>query len=309
MEQINNNLVILEILKRLEPKDLVSFGQLNHEFQELLKKDEIWDALLKRDFPADYDQKPKTLTYQQYYIETYQLKIQLEQEHPLMTKPDDMSWRIFQTRTERAFRLDLNIEDLNLLPANSVEEVCELNQMTEEELADLMTKYLVGSHQDHLLFRGDVVWLNQLDYRNDGRFFWDGHQVILQDYDTDDYGMVPSIFLIPTEFNPMHFQSVEKHNNFIWFDLAKHQLEISQTLKGGNLFGHACVFATCHDHGRLYYVIFRDEEEDEDDPKKTLKKVKKFLKKTSPAVVADWEDRSGEIISDHAVDDVIFIYI
>lgn len=89
--------------------------------------------------------------------------------------------------------------------------------MTEEQLASILTEELKKSSPKEIIKRGDVVRLGWgSKYRNGDKFMWDGHKVVLLNYDMDDYGSVSLDFKFP-EFRPDYFVDSIDHNNIVNF--------------------------------------------------------------------------------------------
>jgi hypothetical protein len=73
---------------------------------------------------------------------------------------------------------------------------------------------------------GDVIgvineWL--YGYRNDGKFMWNGIDMILLDYGNDEYGAVPDTFVVGQHTNcAMYWSNIIDHNDFVFakFDEA-----------------------------------------------------------------------------------------
>ena len=108
---------------------------------------------------------------------------------------------VIETTAHYAKRVDVTIAQLCLRTDQSVIEetdLAEYNHLTIAQLADRMTEWVMQHGVQTQLVRGDCLWIADFTYRNDGRFFWDGHHVIPQDTEEDDYGMVPKQLLIPT---------------------------------------------------------------------------------------------------------------
>lgn len=67
---------------------------------------------------------------------------------------------------------------------------------------------------------GDVICVtNSKDYgyRNNGKYMWDGENVIDLDYEYDDYGTVSSTFLVGKDFNTaMYWSDSIDHNSIVF---------------------------------------------------------------------------------------------
>ncbi len=71
---------------------------------------------------------------------------------------------------------------------------------------------------DSKLRRGDIVWFKCLgEYRNEGKYIFDGQNLIDFAVDVDDYGTIPSDFCA-LDFHPRWWSEVVDHNDVIRFD-------------------------------------------------------------------------------------------
>jgi hypothetical protein len=80
--------------------------------------------------------------------------------------------------------------------------------------------------------RGDTITLieGRSRYRNENVYMWDGTKVIYLDYEVDDYGSVPSQFVVSdTEFAPDYWLHVIDHNGY--FYLSKSIVERFEFVK------------------------------------------------------------------------------
>ena len=80
--------------------------------------------------------------------------------------------------------------------------------------------------------RGDVVALipEDMRYRNDGNFMYDGHAILPLYCDIDDYGSIPPCFTI-AEFPFDYFRQAIVHNTIVWADLRSFSEEILTNAK------------------------------------------------------------------------------
>jgi len=203
-----------------------------------------------------------------------------------------------------AKRLNVSVDDLGLSVPSNVEDEYELagaNDIDIDQLSDVITKFLVTSGQNSQLVRGDAVWLVKFNYKNNGRFFWDGEKVIPQQV---DWLVTPPItFLVPTEFEPNHFDQVDNDMSYIWFDLPSFKKDIQETLKFGDLGGVECVFATIRGCSKSLYVVFIV---DTTDKKKAFFMCRKLLERDSEPIVATRIDKR---FSESIKDKLIFISV
>lgn len=77
------------------------------------------------------------------------------------------------------------------------------------------------------LKRGDIVHFEQFgDYRNDGKYIYDGTKLLPLDTDYDDYGQLPLEFKVPTEFPPRYWSEYIDHNVFVPVDFERFRDEM-----------------------------------------------------------------------------------
>lgn len=88
--------------------------------------------------------------------------------------------------------------------------------LDDNKMADALTKAITKKfiYQNNLK-RGDVLHLQWIgNYRNEGKFLWDGSKAVNLDYTIDDYGSVTTEFAFP-EFRPDYFLESIKHNEIV----------------------------------------------------------------------------------------------
>ena len=116
---------------------------------------------------------------------------------------------------------------------------------------------LVNDKYSHIK-RGDAIRDCSNTYRNTGRYFWDGENVIDMETELDDYQSIPLVFSYP-EFSPTYFRNVIDHNTICNIDLFTRQ-QIKSNMICGMFPKH----------------IFDDGYDDDSDPAWT------FIKKPHP---------------------------
>lgn len=74
--------------------------------------------------------------------------------------------------------------------------------------------------------RGDLVRFGREDYRNQGKFIYDGEHLVELDHETNDYGCIPKEFPV-TEFgNSQYFMTADDYNgDMVWVDIHVLQTE------------------------------------------------------------------------------------
>jgi hypothetical protein len=112
--------------------------------------------------------------------------------------------------------------------------------------------------------------------RNDGLYIWDGEEVMALERDLDDYGHVPTCFVVTdTEFSPDYWFETIQHKGI--FHLSQHILERFKfevaTGEDGDLLVTSRVRI-----GRKTWTVTIQEPEDLDDPGNPLSGTPEFYK-------------------------------
>lgn len=132
-------------------------------------------------------------------------------------------------------------------PELSDEELLEVNDIIMEDITALVKE------KQFPVQRGDIIWLDELaGDRNDGRTFWDGEKVVLQDFTLDEYGNGVKQLPFP-ELPPHYFQ--DTHNNYIWVSTEQQNIE-SQLLSSLTPQPGLGVVGTLRSFGQVFRVIF-----------------------------------------------------
>ena len=144
------------------------------------------------------------------------------------------------------------------IPVTVIETEVDDSVPLSSKQVDLILNYLY----DEDLQYGDVIRiLANTEYRNAGKYMWDGMEFICLDSSIDDYGCVPSNFVVITSnYPPNYWSEAIEHNNIVWLavDKLKDQLlsnyklttnvdDYDSTLKDG--------FITSFIHGSSTYYI------------------------------------------------------
>ena len=132
---------------------------------------------------------------------------------------------------ERARQIEIPI---NLFrPANiGIEDGCSDEQ--EQQIADFLSASpeIMTFLRANNIRRGDIVHLEvNGDYRNDGKYMFDGERVIALDSSLDEYGSVPSQFKAIDVFPLRHWVGVIEHNGIVHFDASPYVDEIMRNLE------------------------------------------------------------------------------
>jgi len=178
--------IIRKTALELSPRDIISLCLTKKEFAKAVcNSNEFWRNKILTDYPKQthfpflFQHEPKKL----YMILTMNSKI---------VKMDAMEF-------PKLVKLYSNEDDYD-------------NEKLLFEMTKAITKDFIN---ENLLKRGDVLYLSWVaSYRNDGKFLWDGKQVVNLDYEDDDYGSVPKEFTFP-EFRPDYFSESIVHNNIV----------------------------------------------------------------------------------------------
>lgn len=113
---------------------------------------------------------------------------------------------------------------------------------TEEDLRAALN-ILQSDNAD--LRRGDFVFSEtHLGYRNDGKYIFDGEEILNLNEEPDEYGSIPTEFQIG-EFPPRYWINLIDHNNWIPFDVARNlpNLTLDNIKCMPRLDGKYCHFA------------------------------------------------------------------
>ena len=83
------------------------------------------------------------------------------------------------------------------------------------------------------LRRGDIISLYRDWYQNNGVGIWNGTSLVDLAYDTEinEYGYVPSEFLVITQFPILHWSQIIVHNNLVPFNQAMFMTQMVDSFK------------------------------------------------------------------------------
>lgn len=85
--------------------------------------------------------------------------------------------------------------------------------------------------------RGDIFYIVEFDdYRNEGKFLWDGEKGVPFTYDILDYGSIPSVFTIGDEFLADHWTDVIGHIDLVWVDSKKYRNQLLSNMYNDGTF-------------------------------------------------------------------------
>ena len=179
----------MKILAELSYKELVNKCSVNKYVADLCQDNNLWRNKIAKDFPL----RGKFVWFADYR--------DMYQNDPR---------QLYEIINKKSKIVELSGEDFPEMAARIQED-----EVSEEDL-QWMTDQIIPHLSDLPLLRGDVFHLEwQEEYRNSGKFIWDGEKVLELDGALDDYGAVPKEFSFP-EFPIDHFYESIDHNNLIW---------------------------------------------------------------------------------------------
>jgi len=199
--------VDLLMLSNLSYSDLTSVCQVSRYSRELCQDTNFWRKRLEKDFPL----RSIYLVYPDHLL--------LKEKYP--RKLYDL---ISQKSKIVEVASGLSEEDLGILEGDDSEIDSEEMHLREIEnhslfrplhplLRNLTEEIKTGKYP---IFRGDMVHIKGAsDYRNDGKYAWDGKNAIRLNYRADDYGAAPESLSFP-EFPLNHFRESIDHNEYIF---------------------------------------------------------------------------------------------
>lgn len=94
----------------------------------------------------------------------------------------------------------------------------------EETLKDINSNKIIKQLVKDKFKKGDILHDSKYDYRNDGKYVFDGEKFIDLNNEIDDYGSAPDIFLNITDV-PLNFWTESIcHNSLVWCDFSDMQI-------------------------------------------------------------------------------------
>ncbi len=138
----------------------------------------------------------------------------------------------------------------------------------EEQIADFLSTSpeIMTVLRANNIRRGDIVHLEALgEYRNEGKYIFDGERVIPLDSSRDEYGAVPSQFKVIDEFPTRYWVGVIEHNGIVHFDVSPYVEEIMGNLQEHLVDDTGAFYKSSftHANGEDYtiYWTYQDSEE------------------------------------------------
>ena len=156
------------------------------------------------------------------------------------------------------FKKELDIDDLDWLDLN------EYIEDKDQKFLDVMSIFFNSRNNEVMSKKGDVIYLEFIDYRNEGYLFYDGEKVIYpgRECGSEYHDNVPSIFKVP-EFPPDYWDNIKFiFNNMetLIFDIDEntkfeHIKEFMFKIKGG--IKENIVYTKIYKESKYgYYVVF-----------------------------------------------------
>lgn len=238
METLPNE-VLLRIMLDLSIPDLIRSRAINKQINEISNDDYFWRLRLEHDYPKasipSTIGEPDHPTYQQLY----------------------MFWYHRPTGASRLIEIPVDVfnpEDFGFNPsgANGLEE--------QEEIARLLNSNprVQEFLRQQKISRGDVIHLAAVgEYRNNGKWIYDGNDVIPLDYSLDDYGAVPASFQVIDEFPIHYWEKTIAHNCIVHLNMETYLDEVMVNLRCNEVtqFGVVCASKFTYWTGEKYTII------------------------------------------------------
>lgn len=103
--------------------------------------------------------------------------------------------------------------------ATGISERDQIEIENEPQVVEVISSLIQEYNIIDELQPGDIIQLDidENIYRNDGKYIWDGTQVLCLDSDVDEYGAVPRSFTFPT-FALDHWDHAVSHNLIRWLE-------------------------------------------------------------------------------------------
>lgn len=192
--------VLFLLIKHLNYKELQRFYGVNSVIRQycISKEKELWQYMLTRDFPK------RRLGYG---LQNYTPKVLYQR----LTEPSQI---IELSETDVSEVYDMFPEDNLDNSQGDLEAACDMSDHAMEIITSVVLKLIDAGKIS--ITPGDIIHFSWAgDYRNDGKFLWDGQLVLELDIDIDEFGHIPKDFKYP-EYAIDHFHRSINHNNIIW---------------------------------------------------------------------------------------------
>ena len=200
-DQLNPD-ILTTICSLVELGDLPSLCSANSKLSQICSTETCYMHRVKREHPT-FTKSPK-LTFEKFYKMLKRFESNTAQMFEI---PEDMfSW----DKTE-----DQHLDDYE-----------DIDKLNKELLPKVLTTFPIR--------RGDLIHLeSEGEYRNDGKFIFDGASLMSLAFEPDDYGTLPKEFKILDDeltFSPIHWMDVIDHNGYVHFDSGPYMDQLEKNL-------------------------------------------------------------------------------
>lgn len=219
--------ILLQTCTYLKADELICYSLTCKNYNASLSKDILWKPLFLREFshPA-FNNLPSTIVDWKSYYRHIFLKIVW-----LHSKAN-----VYDVTS--CFECDYDTEDEWITQIDTLKPFCK----------DIKA--------------GDIVHLSNLgDYRNDGKYIYDGTNIIPLDYEDMidcDHGHVPIKFKVPQDFPPQYWSDCIEHNLYIPFHSKDFVDQLVNNIQFEEKAWKTFFF---HDHIKYNVLIYWDEQE------------------------------------------------
>ena len=159
------------------------------------------DRMLLMFCPAEFFLENKNRYVRKICDETFWKK-KLEKDFPLRSK------FVYFSITPKKLYFLLTHHKSRIFELPEMEFYNDINKIIPEKFPNIL--------------RGDVVRLDNYNYRNMGKAIWDGERIINIGYSADDYGNAPEEICFPEVPLDFYFNSID-HNTYIYITEEKAQ--------------------------------------------------------------------------------------
>ena len=157
----------------------------------------------------------------------------VEQEYPDFIKADWLTYeqfykmlKIYEINKAKMFEIPDTVFWMDRKKYDN-EDTSQLDELNEKVLPYVLLNFNIR--------RGDLIHLESMgDYRNDGKYIFDGDKFISLEFEPDDYGNLPKEFKILDDyliFSPNYWLDVIDHNGYVHFDSLPYIDQLKYNLK------------------------------------------------------------------------------
>lgn len=204
--------VISTIIGNVPLTSLPNLASTSQHFRRISHSPEHFYQRLQLMYPMEHPKITKNLTAEQKYKLTRMLLRFENTKAQLIEIPKD----VFSWFSQGGLPEDHDIYDEDLSILNSY-----------------VLQYL--NHLQTPIYRGDIIHLeSEGEYRNDGKYLFDGQTLVQLDYDGDDYGAIPPEYEILDDnltFSSTYWKDVISHNGMVYFNAPKYEQQLLANLK------------------------------------------------------------------------------